>query len=70
MASTTSSSTYDVEEIGHFLSATDTKESIRKTGAYVMKDALTGHRVDKFINQKKLPLKKSGLRLLYMAQLL
>lgn len=48
----------DPEQSIYSFSAHDAKESIRKTGAYVMKDAPTGHRVYDFINVRKLPFRK------------
>jgi len=58
MSSTTSLPSDDAEETVYSFSATDAKESIRRTGAYVMEDASAGDRVEEFINEKKLPLKK------------
>jgi hypothetical protein len=58
MASTSSLPTDDTEESVYSFSESDAKESIRKTGAYVMEDASAGYRVDEFINRRNLPFKK------------
>lgn len=57
MASRSSLSTDDAEEPVYSFPEEDAKEAIRKTGAFVMEDALAGHRVDEFINRSKLPFK-------------
>lgn len=55
-----SSAADDVEESIYSIPAHVAKEHIRENGAYVMEDAAAGHRVNDFINDRKLPLRMPG----------
>lgn len=56
MASKTS--TENDEGVTFVFPTDDAKKSLSEAGAYVVKDASTGHRVDEFINTKKLPFRQ------------